>query len=387
MKTYLVGGAVRDYLMGVSPKDTDYVVVGATTKEMIAAGFKNVGASFPVFLHPETGDEYALARTERKTGPGYHGFEVVFDPSITIEQDLERRDLTINSMAMSVAEDPNLSGVWDVIDPFYGQDDLENKVLRHTSKAFGEDPLRVVRLARFYGRFTDFRIAPETVELAKDLVARGEMHTLSEERYWAEIVKAMEQGCDMQRFFGALNIFGVLDNVRFFPDIFGENSWHAALHRLPGLQAYLEANVTSAERAGIMVVVIGQNPPMKSKAMPSEVVTLARNFEKVREVMFATPENIFALLQNLRAWDLNNNFQLLVKAMAAAEHEGELFAASSQELWACALKAGHVETQVWIDEIGTGVLLGKRIAAYRTEVIKKVLEKWASSSRVIRSQR
>lgn len=188
-KIYLVGGAVRDLLLGLSPKDRDYVVVGATEEWMLDQGFKKVGAAFPVFLHPETGEEYALARTEVKSGKGYHGFSVKFDPSVTLEDDLKRRDLTINAMALS--EDQRF------IDPFNGQVDLKNKVLRHTSEAFAEDPLRVLRVARFAARY-GFEVAPETLALCRKIVAAGELALLSRERVWVELYKgALEKHPDL----------------------------------------------------------------------------------------------------------------------------------------------------------------------------------------------
>lgn len=183
MKIYLVGGAVRDELMGRTPKDRDYVVVGSSVDEMLSLGYKQVGADFPVFLHPESGCEYALARTERKSGTGYNGFVVNADSSITLEEDLRRRDLTINAMARDLETD-------ELIDPFNGAQDLQSGILRHTSEAFAEDPLRVLRVARFAARYL-FTIAPETITLMWKLVDRGEMKTLTTERVWLEFEKAM----------------------------------------------------------------------------------------------------------------------------------------------------------------------------------------------------
>ena len=170
MKIYLVGGAVRDELLGLPVGERDWVVVGARPEELIAQGYRPVGKDFPVFLHPETGEEYALARTERKTGPGYRGFDAAFSPDITLEQDLERRDLTINA----IAKEPD-SGA--LVDPFNGQRDLSERWLRHVSPAFVEDPVRVLRIARFAARFAalGFRIAPETMALLREIAARGEL--------------------------------------------------------------------------------------------------------------------------------------------------------------------------------------------------------------------
>lgn len=188
MKTYLVGGAVRDILMDLEPKDKDYVVVGSSAEEMLATGFEKVGADFPVFLHPETGDEYALARREKKTGTGYLGFASEFGVDVTLEEDLGRRDLTINSMAYE------MSGFGEYIDPFNGQEDLDNKVLRHTSNAFQEDPVRVLRLARFRARLgSDWTVAPETVSLVASMAKKGVLNELTAERVWKELSRALEE--------------------------------------------------------------------------------------------------------------------------------------------------------------------------------------------------
>ncbi|RZJ06224.1 MAG: multifunctional CCA addition/repair protein [Rubrivivax sp.] len=182
-QTYLVGGAVRDRLLGLSVQDHDWVVVGASPQDMIAAGYLPIGKDFPVFLHPDTREEVALARTERKTAAGYHGFAFHAAADVTLEQDLARRDLTINAMAQDE------SG--HVIDPYNGQRDLANKVLRHVSAAFAEDPVRILRLARFAARFADFTVAPETAELMRTMVAAGEVDALVPERVWQELSRGL----------------------------------------------------------------------------------------------------------------------------------------------------------------------------------------------------
>src|SRR5690606_868547 len=193
MKTYLVGGAVRDALMSqsnalpeTSHVDRDWVVVDATPEDMVQKGFLPVGRDFPVFLHPQTREEYALARTERKTAPGYHGFAFHAAPGVTLEDDLARRDLTINAMAVAEtdAERP-ASAV--IIDPFGGQRDLRERVLRHVTAAFGEDPVRILRLARFAARFPEFTVAPETMALMRQMVDHGEVDHLVAERVWQEL--------------------------------------------------------------------------------------------------------------------------------------------------------------------------------------------------------
>lgn len=187
MKTYLVGGAVRDELLGLPVKERDYVVVGSTPDEMLAQGFKSVGKSFPVFLHPTTKEEYALARTERKVAGGYHGFEFNTAKAVTLEEDLQRRDLTINAIAK--ADDGTLT------DPYHGQQDLQAKLLRHVSPAFMEDPVRVLRIARFAARFAHlgFKIAPETLALMQHMVQQGELNYLVSERVWKEMEQALKE--------------------------------------------------------------------------------------------------------------------------------------------------------------------------------------------------
>ncbi|PHS69944.1 MAG: multifunctional CCA addition/repair protein [Methylophaga sp.] len=207
MKIYLVGGSVRDQLLGLPTKDRDWVVVGSTTEQMLDQGFQPVGKDFPVFLHPKTHEEYALARTERKTAPGYRGFTVHAAPDVTLEQDLSRRDLTINAIAQ--ADDGTL------IDPFNGQQDIKDKILRHVSSAFTEDPVRVLRIARFAARF-DFTMADETKVLIRKMIDAKELDHLVPERVWQELEKALS----VKRpslFFMALRDAGALATL--FPEV------------------------------------------------------------------------------------------------------------------------------------------------------------------------
>ena len=201
MKIYQVGGSVRDKLLGLPAVDRDYVVVGATVDEMLAAGYQPVGKDFPVFLHPETKEEYALARTERKSGRGYTGFAFEAAPDVTLEEDLLRRDLTINAMAVDTHG--------TLVDPYGGAKDIAAKVLRHVSNAFAEDPLRVLRLARFAARFTEFSVAPETLVLCKQLVADGEVRELVAERVWQEIARGLMEA-QPSRMFEVLRACGAL---------------------------------------------------------------------------------------------------------------------------------------------------------------------------------
>ncbi|MGD8639674.1 MAG: multifunctional CCA addition/repair protein [Gammaproteobacteria bacterium] len=210
MKIYLVGGAVRDKLLGITPRERDWVVVGATPQQMLDQGFKQVGKDFPVFLHPKTHEEYALARTERKTAPGYKGFEFHAESDVTLEQDLQRRDLTINAIAED--EDGN------IIDPYNGVSDIEHRVLRHVSDAFNEDPVRILRVARFAARFANmnFKVADTTIALMRSMVKSGEVDALVPERVWKELETALATGTP-QQFFMTLKECGAL--ARLFPEI------------------------------------------------------------------------------------------------------------------------------------------------------------------------
>ncbi|RIX48248.1 MAG: multifunctional CCA addition/repair protein [Rhodocyclales bacterium GT-UBC] len=208
MQIFIVGGAVRDELLGRPSADRDYVVVGATPEAMLTKGFRPVGKDFPVFLHPQSHEEYALARTERKTGRGYHGFTFHAAPDVTLEADLARRDLTINAMAK--ADDGS------IVDPFAGQQDLRNKILRHVGPAFAEDPVRILRIARFAARFADFTIAPETAALMRQMVVDGEVDHLVAERVWQELAKGLMENRP-SRMFEVLRECGAL--ARLLPEV------------------------------------------------------------------------------------------------------------------------------------------------------------------------
>jgi tRNA nucleotidyltransferase (CCA-adding enzyme) len=259
MKIYLVGGAVRDALLGRKYTEHDYVVVGATPDELIALGYRPVGKDFPVFLHPRTGDQYALARTERKTGAGYYGFATRFAPDVTLEEDLARRDLTINAMAR---DDDGT-----VVDPYGGRRDLAAKVLRHVSPAFVEDPLRVLRVARFAARFAPlgFTVAPETAALMRQVVASGEMQALVAERVWVETERALGEARP-RTYFEVLRACGAL--AALFPEIdrlFGvpqPPQWHPEVdtgeHTLQVLEVACELSDDTAVRFAAVVHDLGK---------------------------------------------------------------------------------------------------------------------------------
>ncbi|MBB2777091.1 UNVERIFIED_ORG: tRNA nucleotidyltransferase (CCA-adding enzyme) [Comamonas terrigena] len=236
MKIYMVGGAVRDRLLQRPVHDTDWVVVGASPEDMTARGFTPVGRDFPVFLHPETHEEYALARTERKSGMGYSGFVVHTAPDVTLEEDLARRDLTINAIAAPAG----WTGAEDVFDPYHGQADLQARVLRHVTEAFREDPVRILRVARFAARFTDFHVAPETLQLMREMVGAGEADHLVPERVWQEISRGLMEAqpsrmFEVLRACGALRVllpeldrlWGVPQRAEYHPEV--DSGVHAML--------------------------------------------------------------------------------------------------------------------------------------------------------------
>jgi tRNA nucleotidyltransferase (CCA-adding enzyme) len=259
LETYLVGGAVRDQMLGLDPRERDWVVIGATPERMIALGFRPVGKDFPVFLHPQSAEQYALARTERKTGAGYRGFATHHAPDVTLEQDLARRDLTINAMAR--APDGGL------IDPYGGARDLEARVLRHVSPAFVEDPLRVLRVARFAARFAGFgfSVAPETLELMRSIVEDGEVAALVPERVWAETQRALEEPTP-RVYFEVLRSCGALDAI--FPELaalYGVPQparWHpeidTGLHAMLALEVAVDLSSDVAVRFAALVHDLGK---------------------------------------------------------------------------------------------------------------------------------
>jgi tRNA nucleotidyltransferase (CCA-adding enzyme) len=244
MDIYLVGGAVRDRLLGLPVKDRDWVVVGATPEAMLALDFRQVGADFPVFLHPQTHEEYALARTERKQGHGYHGFTVYSAPDVTLEEDLKRRDLTVNAMAQAE------SG--EIIDPFGGQRDLQNRLLRHISEAFAEDPLRILRTARFAARFVPqgFEVHPDTLQLMQAMTNAGEVGYLVPERVWQELQRALHETSPVT-FFEVLHRCGVLTEL--LPEFAAQPVRQQALNALQQVHQNL-LNANTAQRMAALLL-------------------------------------------------------------------------------------------------------------------------------------
>lgn len=259
MKIYRVGGCVRDHLLKLPVSDIDWVVTGASAQAMLELGYKPIGKDFPVFLHPETKQEYALARSERKTAPGYHGFEFDTDPTISIEQDLLRRDLTINAMAEN--EDGEL------IDPYHGQTDLEARILRHVSESFSEDPVRVLRVARFAARYhhLEFKLAPETAELIQQMGESGELDSLVAERVWYEMSRALDEqhpevffqtlrDCRvLGRLFAEIDaLFGVPQTVKYHPEV------DTGVHLMMALQKSAELELDNETRFAVLMHDLGK---------------------------------------------------------------------------------------------------------------------------------
>ncbi len=312
MKVYEVGGAVRDALLGLPVKERDWVVVGASAEELEAQGFRRVGKDFPVFLHPRTGEEYALARTERKTAPGYTGFAFDAAPTVTLEDDLKRRDLTINAIARAE------SG--ELVDPWHGRADLTARVLRHVSPAFSEDPLRVLRVARFAARFAPlgFTVAAETLELMKKIVAAGEIEALRPERVWQETVKALAtEHPDV--YLETLRACGAL--ARIFPEVdalFGvpqPEQWHpeidTGVHTLMALRMAARLSRSEAVRFAVLMHDLGK------ATTPKELLPRHHGHEQRSE----------ELLERLCArFPVPNRFRDL--ARLAARHHGTVHRAA-----------------------------------------------------------
>ncbi len=296
MKIYLVGGAVRDELMGRIPKDKDYVVIGSSPEEMIALGYEQVGADFPVFL--KNGEEYALARTERKSGKGYQGFTVDFDPTITLEDDLRRRDLTINAMAKDLE-------TGEIIDPFNGLHDLQDRTLRHVSPAFAEDPLRVLRVARFCARY-NFKIAHSTLELMSRLVQIGELDHLTPERVWVEIEKGLSEAspvtfiitlmvCEAwSKLFPGIRIGGTFHKLRNASDLSFNNKLMIIFSETEAkaVSTTLEKYKASADTMNLVMTFKHLQGSNNGPATPLETLQLLKRMDAFRR-----PENFYEIMK------------------------------------------------------------------------------------------
>ena len=328
MKIYAVGGAIRDELLGLPVTDRDWVVVGATPEDMVAQGFKPVGRDFPVFLHPKTHEEYALARTERKTGPGYRGFTIHASPEVTLEQDLGRRDLTINAMARDA------HGV--LVDPFGGVGDLQQRRLRHVSSAFAEDPVRILRVARFAARFKQsfgFGVAAETLALMQSMVAQGEADALVPERVWQELARGLSESTPSE-------LFRVLEQCHALPHILPELMPFWTSHR-----ADASAGVDLAARRGhglgvrfaAWSAILLQEAPQGGREIllqlserlrvPTDIRDLARmtseNRLAISSSATATAESVLRLIEQTDALRRPQRFEAMLAAHACLDGADE----------------------------------------------------------------
>jgi tRNA nucleotidyltransferase (CCA-adding enzyme) len=409
MRTFLVGGAVRDRLLGRNVVDRDYVVVGATPEAMSRLGFRPIGRDFPVFLHPQTREEYALARTERKSGRGYHGFVFSTDPGVTLEQDLLRRDLTINAMA----ED----GEGGLVDPFGGARDIEARVLRHVSPAFAEDPVRVLRVARFAARYAPlgFRIADETLALMTRMVDDGEVEHLVPERVWAETRKALAEPAPSAflkslRACGALRVlfaevdalYGVPQRAEFHPEV--DTGTHVELvldmaaRLAPGndlvgfcaLTHDLGKALTPADRlprhvghehagvAPLRALAARLRVPAEHAALAEHVCRLHLDIHRAFELR---PETLLSILERIDAFRRPERIAPLLLA-CEADKRGRLGLEDDDYPQADYVRAAHaaaaeVDARVFVEQGFIGPAIGEAIRKARVQAIAKVRERFA----------
>jgi len=404
MDIYLVGGAVRDRLLGRTPQERDFVVVGATPDDLLARGYRPVGKDFPVFLHPDTGEQYALARTERKTGPGYYGFATHFAPDVTLEQDLARRDLTINAMAQAATG--------EIIDPHGGQRDLEARVLRHVSPAFVEDPLRVLRVARFAARFAPlgFRVAPETLELMRTIAASGELAALVPERAWVETERALGEAqpvayLEVLRACGALG--AVLPEVAALFGVPQPEQWHPEVdtgeHTLEVLAVAAELSPDTTVRFAALVHDVGKGLTPRDQwprhigheetgarlieqmaarlRAPNEhrelAVLVARHHARVHRVAEQRPATVLELLELTDAFRRTERFErFLLACEADARGRGpELRARPYPQaalLRAALTAAASVRLDPEVLARDQGPVIAERMRAARIEAIRSL---------------
>ncbi len=404
MDIYLVGGAVRDKLLGRPFTERDYVVVGAAPDDLLALGYRPVGKDFPVFLHPKSGEQYALARTERKTGPGYYGFATRFSPDVTLEEDLARRDLTINAMA------ERADGT--VVDPYGGQRDLEARLLRHVSPAFVEDPLRVLRVARFAARLAPlgFTVADETLHLMREIVAVGEMRALVPERVWVETERALGED-EPAVYFEVLRACGALAEV--FPEVdalFGvpqPPKWHpeidTGVHTLQVLDVAASLSRDTTVRFAALVHDVGKALTPRDQwpshfgheatgakliekmaerlRVPTEhrdlAVLVARHHARVHRVGEQRPGTILELLEMTDAFRRGERFErFLLACESDARGRGpELRAApypQASQLRSALAAAGAVKLPPEVLENEKGPIIAERLRAARITAIRSL---------------
>ena len=407
MKIYLVGGAVRDALLNLDVKERDWVVVGSSPEEMLALGYQQVGKDFPVFLHPETRDEYALARTERNTAPGYKGFSISASNKVTLEEDLLRRDLTINA----IARDEN----GELVDPFNGQQDLNDRLLRHVSPAFAEDPVRILRIARFAARFQPlgFRIADETMNLMKSMVAMGEVDALVPERVWQELSRSLalphaRKFIEVLRECGALKVlmpeveklFGVPQTAKWHPEI------DTGVHTLMVLDQACKAEASVEVRFASLCHDLGKGETPadilpshhgheeRSARLTAEICKRFRVPNDFRNLAVLTgrfhthchrvyelkPDTILKTLGSLDAFRRPERFELFLQACECDARGRSGFEQSpypQADFFRGALAAASsINTRALAAEGGRGIAIKERIETARLEAIKS----WKSAN-------
>jgi tRNA nucleotidyltransferase (CCA-adding enzyme) len=367
MKVYCVGGAVRDELLGLPVKDRDYVVVGATPDEMLGQGYRPVGRDFPVFLHPQTHEEYALARTERKTARGYHGFEFHAAPDVTLEQDLARRDLTINAIAKDTDG--------RILDPYSGVADLKAGLLRHVSPAFGEDPVRILRVARFAARF-GFRIAPETLELMRKMAASGEADALVPERVWQEVARGLMEA-KPSRMFAVLRECGALARVMpeidaLWDDPDAAQSAMRALDDAARQGATLPARFAALTRSLAPLAVESLARRLKVPADCRDLALLAaRHSNMLLDAPEAGAEAVLEVFNLADAWRRPDRFGELMTAACADEADGAAARAQLERALRAAtgIRAGEIAKASKDTEA-----IRVNVDAARLEAIRKALK-------------
>ncbi|WP_194791270.1 multifunctional CCA addition/repair protein [Pseudomonas sp. UFMG81] len=360
MQIYKVGGAVRDRLLGRQVSDIDWLVVGATVEQMQAQGFRPVGADFPVFLHPKTGEEYALARTERKSGRGYGGFTFHASPDVTLEDDLIRRDLTINAMA----EDEQGT----LYDPYHGKHDLDERILRHVSPAFAEDPLRVLRVARFAARYAPlgFRVAEETLALMRQIAESGELQALTAERSWKEIERALMES-QPQVFIEVLRSCGALQEL--MPELERGTDTLAALHQAATHQQSLPVRWACLLRGLEPAAIKALNQRFKAPRECQELAVLVGEFaERADDAPALEPPALLEMLQKFDVYRRPQRFEDFIAvckmaAQGAAYPQGEYLRGAAEAVRA-------VDVKPLIEQGLTGQQLGEALKAQRLKTLE-----------------
>ena len=376
MEIYLVGGAIRDRLLDLPSGEKDWVVIHATPSEMKHLGYKQVGKSFPVFIHPETGEEYALARKEVKTGTGYHGFDFDANPDITLEEDLSRRDLTINAIA------ENKDG--EIIDPFKGREDLSKRVLRHVSEAFKEDPLRVLRIARFRAKLFNlgFNIADETKQLVAKIVASGELSSLVPERVWMETEKALNES-RFDQYFKTLIEFGAFDQI--YPDLSGidKDFFSQSI-----FQEASQANISSRYRfAAIFLALMEQ----EQESIKDRVESMQNNMNlpnKFKELPLQINQSMFLISKDIEQYNAEYILTLLetLDVVRRPDHLEDVIAVITlgqgqglDEKIALLQKSADLARSIKISNLREdgldGNVIGKKIRELRLKKIEEELAK------------